>query len=230
MKIEYVYGERYQEESFSKEPRKKYYFACEGKKTEYQYLKGIDTFKSQLNLDPLIEIVPLKHEKETSSNPKKLKEEAEAYLQKCLFSEGLDKFILVVDRDKKSFTETQYDEVLCDIKKNADYQLVVSNPCFELWLYFHHTDLSKLDLVFIADNPKVDVDKKTKTPKRTYIENCLKERQKGSYSKTRLRFESYYKDKIKDAILNAEKYCVDVNLLKDKVGTNFGELLKSMMK
>lgn len=231
MRIEQGYGIRYSEEAFSEEPKKKYFFACEGKDTEYQYLKGIESIKVALDLDPLIEIIPIKHDEKTPSNPLRLKDEAEKFLKKeCTFSSGLDKFILVVDRDKKSFIEDQYDEVLNSMDGNNDYTLVVSNPCFELWLFLHHDDLSNLDLTFVAENPKVDVDKTTKTSHRTYMENCLKEKRGGSYNKTRLLFNRFYKDKVDVAIKNSKKYSVDVNELKNKVGTNFGILLESMKK
>ena len=43
---------------------------------------------------------------------------------------------MVVDRDKDSFTEEQYDKVVEFCKKN-NVSLYVSNPSFELWLYMH---------------------------------------------------------------------------------------------
>lgn len=231
MRIEQGYGIRYSEEAFSEEPKKKYYFACEGEKTEYKYLRGVEKFRNELNLDPLIEIIPIRHGKKTSSNPLSLMNEAEKAIQEnCTFSPELDTFVLVVDRDKHSFKASQYDQVLLKMASTPGYSLVVSNPCFELWLFLHHADLKGYDLKDVAENKKVDVDKVTVTKNRTYIVNCLKEKQGGIYSKTNLKFESFYKDKIKIAIANSKKYCLDVTELKDKVGTNFGTLLERMIK
>ena len=39
MRINQPYGVRYEYEEFSEEPKKRYFIACEGKKTEYKFLK-----------------------------------------------------------------------------------------------------------------------------------------------------------------------------------------------
>ncbi|WP_443739016.1 hypothetical protein [Treponema sp.] len=41
MRVSQPYGKRYEAESFSEEPKRRYFIACEGKKTEYQYFKGL---------------------------------------------------------------------------------------------------------------------------------------------------------------------------------------------
>ena len=229
MRIEQPYGERYSVESFSENPKIKIFFACEGKETEYHYLNGVMSIRSKLKIDPLIEVIPIKHEKNTSSNPLLLLKDALTCLESTTFSED-DKFVLVVDRDKNSFTEEQYDEVLAEIRKNDAYTLVVSNPCFELWLLLHHETLDNYSLPFVLENKKVDVDKITRTKGRTYIENCLKLKQGGTYSKTHLRFNRFYKDKVQQAIINSKKYCLTEDGLKNNVGTNFGVLLEGMIK
>lgn len=69
MRVSQPYGKRYEAESFSEEPKRRYFIACEGKKTEYQYFKGLIEYRNEIGIHPLIEIIPLKHEKNTGSNP-----------------------------------------------------------------------------------------------------------------------------------------------------------------
>jgi len=46
------------------------------------------------------------------------------------------RFFIVVDRDCRSFTEEQC-EYVCKKCKENNFELIVSNPCFELWLLLH---------------------------------------------------------------------------------------------
>ena len=54
--------------------------------------------------------------------------------QDVTYSSDVDSLNMVVDRDKDSFTEKQYDKVVEFCKKN-NVNLYISNPSFELWLY-----------------------------------------------------------------------------------------------
>ena len=59
MRINQPYGVRYEYEEFSEEPKKRYFIACEGKKTEYKYFKGIMDNRVEIKINPLIEIIPI---------------------------------------------------------------------------------------------------------------------------------------------------------------------------
>lgn len=124
----------------------------------------------------------------------------------------------MVDRDANSFTVSQFETALklC-LEKN--YKLYVSNPCFELWLLFHFSDLDGLDLDAIKEN--------LKQGRRTYTESLLKERLGGSYSKRRLDFNKF-KDKVFLAISNSRKHPTALPLLRDNVGSNIGLLISEM--
>ena len=51
MRINQPYGVRYEYEEFSEEPKKRYFIACEGKKTEYKYFKGIMDNRGEIKRD-----------------------------------------------------------------------------------------------------------------------------------------------------------------------------------
>lgn len=73
------------------------------------------------------------------------------------FDKNYDEVCLIVDRDKKSFSENQFDELKEQCNKN-NFQLYVSNPCFEFWLLLHFNEAFNLDLKELEENKKYIVD------------------------------------------------------------------------
>lgn len=61
MRIDQPYGSRFDQEVAPLEPLKKYFIACEGKKTEYQYFKGLIRARLELGINPMVEIIPIHH-------------------------------------------------------------------------------------------------------------------------------------------------------------------------
>lgn len=153
MRINQPYGERYIEKEFSEEPKIRYFIACEGEKTEYKYFKGIIDYRTEIGINPLVEVIPITHEPNTSSNPLNIYNDAKAVIDKAPnFLEG-DQLCIVVDRDKNSFTNEQYDKLL-KAEKNEEIRFCVSNPCFEFWLLLHFSDCSEYDNSKLKENEK----------------------------------------------------------------------------
>lgn len=134
------------------------------------------------------------------------------------YAEGFDKICFVVDRDKESFTEQQYDYVVqrCQEKK---FGLYITNPCFEFWLLLHFTDVIELDKERLRENPSVSA-------KRRYAEDELRRRIPG-YKKSKYDALSLVR-KIDTALLNQKYFCQDISGLKIKVGSNIGVLINEM--
>lgn len=219
MRISQPYGERYAEKEFSLEPKIRYFIACEGEKTEYRYFRGIIEFRSEIGIHPLIEIIPINHEQNTSSNPLNIYYQAQQALDNFPnFLEG-DKLCIVVDRDKHSFTEEQFG-ILLGVEEKGEIKFCVSNPCFEFWLLLHFSDCSEYDRVQLANNEKYG--------SRTFIENCLIEKL-GGYNKSRLKFAKNYKDRITTAIKNAKNFSVVSQELQDNIGTTVAVLIDEMI-
>ena len=137
---------------------------------------------------------------------------------KILFEPELDKICFIVDRDKDSFTERQYDYVQTKCYENR-YGLYVTNPNFEFWLLLHFEDVCALEYQKLIDNIPV-------TAHRRYTENELRNRMprfsKSSYD------AGFLVNKIDIAIKNEKKYCEDISELKNKVGSNIGILIEEM--
>ncbi len=125
------------------------------------------------------------------------------------FVPDLDEVCLIVDRDVKSFTSTQYDAVLENCRKNK-YQLYITNPCFEFFLILHKTDAKD----YSEERFLHDVD----ASNTVFIEEILK-KYVPEYKKERFNPNLFIFD-ISNAIQNAEKYENNIDLLKHSLGTN----------
>ncbi|KAF5053086.1 RloB-like protein [anaerobic digester metagenome] len=222
MRIEQPYGRRFDEALSNAEPKNKYYIACEGKKTEYQYFKGLLEARNDLGISSLIEVIPIRHTQGTNSHPLTIIKETHEVIGNCeVFSPDLDTVCILVDRDAKSFLSHQFDKAvtLCQL---YNFRFVVSNPCMEIWLLFHFTDLTAYDKQAILEN--------TKTGDRTMTEIVLKnDFLHGSYNKTRIHFTRDFLPHVWTAIKNARKYSLAIDEVKNSLGTNIGLLVEEIL-
>lgn len=85
---------------------------------------------------------------------------------KLSYAKGFDKICFIVDRDSQSFTSEQYDYVF-DVCQENNFDLYVTNPCFEFWLIMHFDDIDQLDYTRLYTNPKI-------TNKYRYVEKELR--------------------------------------------------------
>ncbi len=223
MRIEQPYGYRFDQGLGPIEPKYKYFIACEGKRTEYVYFKGLMRAKSELGIDPLIDVIPIQHDSQTGSHPLSILDETQEVLydSERYFPET-DTVCIIVDRDAGSFFPTQYEEMV-EQSASLGFRLIVSNPCIELWLLLHYTDLSNYDLQQIRENRK--------RGNRTYTEILLKDDHlQGSYNKHRIQFDRNFKPYVHRAIKNSKMHATALDQLKVNVGTNIGLLIGEMLK
>ena len=139
--------------------------------------------------------------------------------QDVTYSPTTDSLNMVIDRDKDSFTEEQYDEVIKFCEEN-NVNLYVSNPNFEFWLLLHFKEIEIEDNQKMLENPKVN-------NSRRYLEKRLHDICK--YTKTRFSFEPFEKN-VHDAILREKKYEENINELKNNLGTNVGKLVEQIIE
>jgi len=105
--------------------------AAEGEKTERKY------FESPIFRSTRVQVMVLET-KEGHSAPKHVHRRLLEFARKTQLQTD-DELWLVLDRDR--WPEKQLAEVCAEalkVGKNSA-QLAVSNPCFELWLYLHHS-------------------------------------------------------------------------------------------
>lgn len=138
------------------------------------------------------------------------------------YAEGFDKICLIVDRDRESFVSmpenNQYEYVVSRCKEKK-FGLYVSNPCFEFWLLLHFDEVFEMDKNKLLENQKV-------TAKRRYAEQELR-RIWPAYTKSSYPAPKLVKN-IDRAIENEKKFCEDIVLLENTVGSNLGKLIEEM--
>jgi hypothetical protein len=111
--------------------------ACEGSKREPEYFKAFRFLSPKIAVDIIEEIVS--NEEAISINPNKsapkwVLNRAVKYIEK----EGLsdeDQLWFVMDVDR--WDEQQLREIANYCEPHSNWHIILSNPCFEVWLYFH---------------------------------------------------------------------------------------------
>lgn len=121
------------------EPFRKYYFICEGAKTETFYFRKLIDMRKQLGIHPLIDIRLWEKTGEDSnlSFAKKLFEFAQQQKQypENGFDAEWDKMVIVFDGDIFEEKVQGYDELIAAIEEHDI--AAVTNPKFETFLILH---------------------------------------------------------------------------------------------
>lgn len=159
--------------------------ATEGQKTEKQYF---EMFQSER-----VEVVVLPTSDDNKSSPQ------EVYKRLALFREQFDlgredQLWLMIDIDH--WAQPNHIKNLATICKEArrrNLRLAISNPCFELWLLLHHSEI---------ENVSVTCEE---------VENLLRTTL-GEYNKSNVKTH-LFRDKIADAVRRAESLDNDLNAL-----------------
>ena len=133
------------------------------------------------------------------------------------YSEDIDKMCLIVDRDKKSFKEEQYNYVKEECKKK-NFKLYVTNPCFEFWLLLHFDEVHLINKEELLENKRA-------SSKVRFVESELKKY--FPYNKNKYNAELLIQ-KIDLAIENEKRFCEDIEGLKNELGSNVGLLIQEL--
>ncbi len=157
--------------------------ACEGGKREPEYFRLLELLSNRISIDIIEDVVPddeMASKYESKSAPKWVLDRAVRYIEKeNLIKEDELWFVIDVDNWK---TE-QIREIAMYCEKYENWNIAISNPCFEVWLYYHK-------------NTKIptNINKKCKDLKLK-----LSKLTKGGYKK-----EDYIIE-VKEAIINSKK-------------------------
>ncbi|MGL6120994.1 MAG: RloB family protein [Fusobacteriaceae bacterium] len=203
-----------------REPKKVFLLAYEGRHTERKYFSGLSDEYKNKKLVNFIKVNIFEKSDQDLSNPKKILDELNEKKEKDGFLE--DEIYLVVDRDADSFTEEQFEAVKTGCVENS-YQLILSNPSFELWLLFHFIEN-------LSNNDKDEI-KADKTILERKLQKCLKEfknLRSDSFNK-KILFK-HYSDKVEHAIKIAKENEYDLEKLKDTIGTNAFILVENIIE
>ncbi len=137
------------------------------------------------------------------------------------FDPKKDKVCLIVDRDKKSVSKEQYFELIKKCNEN-NYQLYISNPCFEFWLLLHFNEVFEIDRELISENEKMSDIVNPPHYTETELIKLLPD-----YEKNNICFNTLIK-RISIALTNEKSFCESLEDLETNIGSNVGKLVEEI--
>jgi hypothetical protein len=135
--------------------------ATEGKNTEEQYFSQFRSTRVQVKVLPTGD--------DNRSSPERVLQRLQSFKQEFELAED-DQLWLMVDVDAWGYDKLKQ---VAREARSSGFLLAVSNPCFEVWLLFHHCGA-----ISAAD-------------KCSTIESQLRDSLGGSYNKSKLRLEQF---------------------------------------
>lgn len=202
-------------------------YVTEGSKEEIIYLKGV--IKSLTENDSQFNktIICVNEEIDESIMPGKLQQShplSRLELLNDFLSLKYSKrpqsltLWLICDRDNGSLTNNQYDKLVQDATQNQ-VNLIISNPAFQIWLFFHFYSWLREGIY---------EDGLTCKDRIRLLEKMISKKVRG-YCHGSLNF-SYFTINISKAIINSQKYTTNIIQLKHDFGTNFNEIIQAISK
>jgi hypothetical protein len=125
---------KYQRKSKIRDPLKRIIIAMEGNKTEPKYF---DEIKKRFKASSLSIILLTRDETDTNSAPNRVIVQLKNYKQNNKI-EKHDELWLIIDKDR--WPPQQLSEVAQECV-TSQYNMGLSNPCFEIWLILHFDNL-----------------------------------------------------------------------------------------
>ena len=204
---------------------KLFILSYEGTVTERKYFQDFRASK-YFNNNGLIEIVPLKRPKDKGSDPFSVKKLLNGAKKEYGFN-ITDEFWLIVDRDDwESIHKHSFDDLVTECKKEKNFYLAMSNPCFEIWLVLHLKSLDEFtqaEQILLLENAKIN-------NKKNYIDIVVGELQGGDRGYNKRPNRDIYLPLTKIAIQRAKS--ID-NLEEDypkSIGTHLYKLIEKLIE
>lgn len=209
------------------EPLRKFYLIFEGARTEVSYFRGLLNHSKEIGISNKAEIIILNKEGDIRhhSSPEQiynfLKEKKKEKIEQGDYVEGVDKFIMVFDRDSYKDDPNKYIEFIEGITE--DVILTVTSPCFELWLILHKKDAIDKTInpnaEAIFSNPKI-------SNRHTVMSKIFSDEYRLN-PKKKLNFCVFLPD-IEIAIKNEKLLEQDYKKMDEKIGSNVGILIEML--
>ena len=138
----YKRGEAYRDSSF-------FVIVCEGAKTEINYFENFQRIEQQRV--KIRTFAP----NENKSSPKWVLDQGVSIVEELGLNEN-DQVWFVTDKDRWRFEDLNLIETACQNQSNWNF--VISNPCFEVWLHAHVQDLEEISVESSCQSLKHEFD------------------------------------------------------------------------
>ncbi len=215
------------------EPYKRYYFLCEGRKTEKLYFESLIKNRKELSIHSLIDIdyiertendVGISKPEQLIKFAKKLKAN-----KRIVFDKNIDKIIIVFDADVlNSKSQDIINNIIADGESDGSTIIGLTNPAFELFLILHYE--SSYENTILPNSEEIiknDWVKKSENKKERFILNLLK-REYDIKSKSHSEIENLV-HKINIAISQERKINSQIYECKDTITSNIGSIINQII-
>ncbi len=204
------------------EAEKMFVLSYEGKISEKKYFE--DFRKSDLfNDSGLIEIISLKRPANRGSDPISVKKLLQEAKREYRFKET-DEFWLIIDRDNwEEIHNHNFDKLVGDCKKEGNFFLAMSNPCFEIWFILHLKDINE----FSEEEKKRIIANEKISSSKSYIDTVLSAIQGRGYNK--IPNPRIFLPLTKTAINRAKDLDVENQDYPKQLGTHIYKLIEKLM-
>lgn len=160
------------------EAEKLFILSYEGEKTEVKYFNSFRQ-SDYFNDSGIIEIVPLKREENTGTDPLSVKRLLKKAKDNYPFKKT-DEFWVIIDRDQwETIHKIDFNKLVADCNKEDNFYLAMSNPCFEIWLIMHLKDITEYN----EEEVSKLLENKSVSRKKNHIDVVLGELQGIAYNK-----------------------------------------------
>lgn len=204
---------------------KLFVLSFEGAVTEKKYFadfRGSELF----NNSGLLEIVPLKRPKKIGSDPFSVKKLLLSAKKEFGFK-PTDEFWLIIDRDDwEKIHKINFDQLAQECKKEGNFFLAMSNPCFEIWLVLHFRDFSD----FSADEQRLLYENPRINNSKNYIDELLGNLQGDLRGYNKRPNPNIYLPLTRLALSRAKFADIEADDYPKKLGTYVHRLLDKLIK
>lgn len=187
--------------------------ATEGYVTETQYFDGLRIHCRDVRQSN-VKVQVLRREEPGNSSPRHVIDELNKYRQDIGITKG-DELWMVIDKDRWS------DRTLAELAQECgqkQYMLALSNPCFEIWLILHHTDLDQYN------REQIELFKCNNNELKTELRRLL-----GSYNPSKINIDVFLPS-IEQAVERAENCDHDKTARwPNSVGTRVYRIVKKLL-
>ncbi len=176
------------------------------------------------NNNGLIEIVSLKRPKDKGSDPFSVKKLLNWAKKEYGFKIS-DEFWLIIDRDDwESIHKLNFDDLVKECKKEENFYLAMSNPCFEIWLVLHLKNLTEF-----TDEEKALIFENAKIGNKNYIDILVAQLQGGDRGYNKRPNPNIYLPLTKTAIERAKSNDILEEDYPKSIGTNLYKLIEKLI-
>jgi hypothetical protein len=204
---------------------KLYILSYEGTVSEKKYFNDFRESKF-FNDSGLVEIVPLKREKNTGSDPISVKRLLKKAKSSYKFKKT-DEFWLIIDRDHwETKHKIDFDKLVIDCNKENNFFLAMSNPCFEIWLIMHLKDITE----YSEEVANKLLKNASESSKKNYIDVVLGNLQDNGRGYNKRPNPEIFLPLTKKAIERAKNLDNTNEPYPKNLGTNIYKLIEKLLK